>query len=93
MFERPKRPTPLDREIDRALIALSTHEIGSPEYTKTLNAVNLLHEMKAEEKPTPVSKDTLANVGANLLGIFMILKHERVNVITTKALSLLFRLR
>jgi len=36
-----------------------------------------------------VSRDTLAVIGANLLGILMIIKHENVNVITSRAMGLI----
>jgi hypothetical protein len=46
-----------------------------------------------QNKKTSVSKDTLATVGANLIGILMVIKHEHVNVITSRAMNLLMRPR
>lgn len=83
----------MEREIDRAVRELVNHPIGSEEYNQTLDAIVKLHKMKEEEKPDEVSKDTLSMIGANLLGIFMIIKHEQFNVITSKAMNLLFRIR
>jgi hypothetical protein len=93
MFFRSRGPSLLELEIDRAVRELINHPIGSEEYTRTLDAIVKLHRMKEEEKPSEVSKDTLSMIGANLLGIFMILKHERFSVITSKAMSLIFRIR
>lgn len=93
MFSRTKEKTPLDREIERVTRNLLLHEIGSEEYVKTLDCLTKLHKLKTEEEPSSVSKDTLANIGANLLGIFMIIKHESVNVITSKAMSFVIRAR
>lgn len=90
---RFKEPSPLEIEIDRAVRELVNHPIGSEEYNRTLDAIVKLHKMKEEEKPSEVSKDTLSMIGANLLGIFMIIKHEQFNVITSKAMGLLFRIR
>ena len=81
--------TLLDRLVDRTLRELNNHPIGSDEYVQTLDAAIKLHKLREEEKPKSVSKDTLLGVGANLLGIFMIIKHEHVNVITTKAMNLI----
>jgi predicted RND superfamily exporter protein len=45
------------------------------------------------DQPWRVSPDTLAIVGANVLGIVMILGYERANVIASKALGLLTRMK
>jgi hypothetical protein len=93
MFIRKQEWTLLDDAIDRAARELNHHDVGSPEYVKILNALSSLTDMRQQEKPKSVSKETLFNVGGNLLGIIMILKHERVNVITSKALSFVLRTR
>lgn len=38
-----------------------------------------------------ISPDTLLIVGANLLGILLILNHERLDIISTKALGFVIR--
>ena len=89
MFEREQ--SPLERAIDLAIRDLNSHVIGSEDYVRTLDALVKLHRMKSEERSSPVSNDTLLIVGGNLLGIFMILKHEHVNVITSRAVGLLLK--
>lgn len=81
----------LENSLRRAILSLADHEINSLEYAKTLDRVVVLHKMLAEEKPRPMSRDTMAVVGANLLGIVLIIKHEFVNVVTSKAMSLLLK--
>lgn len=93
MFPFAKEPTKLDNAIDVALLKLSDHEVGSEEYNKILDAVSKLHKMKEDETPNRLSKDTIAIVGANLLGIMMIIRHEHVNVVTSKAMGLVIRPR
>lgn len=83
--------TPLEAAVNRLVHDLNNHEIGSEEYQKSLDALTKLHKMKVEEKPSSVSKDTLVVVAANLLGLIMVISHERVNVITTRAFSMLLR--
>lgn len=58
------------------------------EYKKLLEAYKELCEI---EKKSKVSKDTLAQVFANLAGIVMILKHEELNVISTKAINFVLK--
>jgi len=85
--------TLLEKMLDRTLRELNNHPIGSEEYVRTLNAAMKLHELRMHEKPRPVSRDTLLIVGANLFGILMIIKHENVNVIASKAIGLLLKPR
>lgn len=83
----------LESEAARAIRNLKNHEIGSEEYAKALDHVVTLHKMLVEDKPNQVSKDTMAVVGANLLGIILVIKHEFVNVVTSRAMSLLLKPR
>lgn len=40
-----------------------------------------------------ISPDVMLTVGANLIGILLIIKHEEVNVIATKALGFVMKAR
>ena len=87
------RPSLIDLALERAIREMNRHEIGSAEYAKRLEIVSKLHKMREEEKPSSVSRDTILVVGANLLGIFVIVLHENVNVIASKALNLIMKPR
>jgi len=50
-----------------------------------------LTKLRKEQRSSAISKDTIAVVGGNLLGIFMVIKHESVNVVTSRAMSLLLK--
>jgi hypothetical protein len=91
MFLPPKEQSYLDVEIDRAYRELANHEVGSEEYEKALDVVTQLHKLKSEDRNSKVSKDTMLTVGANLLGVLLIISTEREHVITTKALGMLQR--
>lgn len=91
--EKSKYQLMLEDELEGALRDLKSYETGSEDYVKTLGYVERIHGMIGEERPSVVSKDALLAVGANLLGILMIIKHENVNVITSKALSFVIRAR
>lgn len=80
-------------EIDRAIRDMANHPVGTQDYVRTLDQVVKLHKMMEEEKSSLVSKDTLVVVGANLLGIIMIIKHEFVEIVSQRALSLVIRPR
>jgi hypothetical protein len=91
--EIPKYQLMIEGELDRALIRLKTDLFDSEDYKKTLALIERLHDMLETEKPAYVSKDTIVNAATNLLGILLIIKHEHVNVITSKALGFVTRLR
>ena len=93
MFFQERAPSQLESAMDRAFTELKVHEVNSEEYSKIVDQIISLHKMKEEEKPSPVSKDTLFLIGANLLGIVMIIKHEHVNVITSRAMNLVLKPR
>ena len=57
---------------------------------KELDAILKQREI---DNPWRPSADTLAIIGANIVGIVMILGHERANVIATKALGFVSKLR
>lgn len=87
MFNRNLRPrTTLEKALDKAFSELDKHDVGTSEYGEILDRISKLHKMKEEENPDSISKETLALIATNLLGILMIIKHERVDIITSKAL-------
>lgn len=91
--EKPKHQRMLESELDRTIIRLRAEMPNSEDYTKTLGIVERLHEMIETEPRSSVSKDTMLLVGGNLLGIILILKHEHLNPITSKALNFVIRTR
>ena len=91
--EKPKHQRMLESELDRVLVRLRTEMPNSEDYTKALSLVERLHDMLDKDDPEVVSKNTLLVVGGNLLGIILILKHEHLNPITSKALSFVIRTR
>lgn len=86
-------PDKLNQEIDRVLDHLKTNDVGSEEHDNGLNALSKLAKIKAEDKPDRISKDTLLTVGSNLLAIILILRHEHLNVITSKAMQMVPKAR
>jgi hypothetical protein len=94
MFLDPKPKTQLQAAIDDVLFQMGSHPADSNEYGTMLDRVKLLHKLKEEEKPQQrVSSDTMILAATNLVGIAMILRHEQFNVITSKALGFLPKLR
>ena len=89
----PKSNTYVDVEIARIIRALQTVEVESKEYGTLLGRLEKLQKIRQEENPDNFSSDGLLMAATNLIGIFAILQHENLNVITSKALSFVTRTR
>lgn len=82
----------LERELEHCLRSLRPQVIGSEEHKTIMDAAVTLHSLM-DEDPPGVSKDTLAIVAGNLLGILLILNYEQLHPFTSRALGLILRPR
>lgn len=83
----PKPKSKLQKEIDLAFEELRNHDMTSEKYATVLDRVAKMQKLQAETARKPLSPDTMVSAGANLLGIMLIIRHENLNVITSKALN------
>lgn len=67
---------------------------NNEEHMHKMELLDLDVQIKKKEAdfPLPVKPETLAIIAANLVGIGMIMTHERFNIVTTKAISWIPRL-
>lgn len=84
-------PSELDQAITEVHRVLDSYPPYSQEFAKTLDQLTKLYALKTPETPSRVSPDTLAIVLGNLLGIVVIVGHERANVVTSKALGFVMK--
>lgn len=95
---------PIDLEIERVYARLKDFTAETKEYAAALLQLKNLHALKADLTPAPtpepepekshrVKIDELLPAISNLLGIAMILQHERVHVVTSKALGFVTKSR
>lgn len=89
MFGFLSEPTALDKEIARVTRELDNWHPTSDEYVELLERLTKLHKLKHEETASHVSKDTALLAATNLLGILMVIRHEHVNVITSRAMGMI----
>jgi hypothetical protein len=61
------------------------------EYTPMVDNLKKLYEAKSSTYSENIDPKTVMIVVGNLLGIIMILKHEKFNVVTSKALGFVLR--
>lgn len=94
MFNRTESTTPgLDEIITALESQLVATDPDAEEYAKMVTQLETLYKIKAQTKPPRVSADTLVIAGANLLGIILIVGHERAHVMTSKAVGFVLKAR
>lgn len=88
-----KSKSGLDYEIDSLLRKMRKMDCTSEQYKKAAMNVELLCKARSYEKKNVLDKNVVLSSAVNLTGIGMILRHEQLNVITTKALSFVSKIR
>lgn len=86
-----KKHNSLDREIDNVISKLEKLSPNSEEYSITADNLEKLYRAKSYDKNRYITPDTVALVVGNLLGIAIIIWHEKAEVITTKALGFVMK--
>ena len=93
MFAKSSERIKLEDEIKEVLSILREYDPASEEYAVVLDKLERLYGLKDEESKLLINLDNLIVVGGNLLGIILILNYEKLNIVTSKALSLIIRKR
>jgi len=89
MFWR-KRPDPLFDNMIKLSSELDDLDKEAGEHKSAFDRAVQLYELREKtNRENSISKDTLLIVAANLLGILLIIRHEHVNVITSRAMNAL----
>lgn len=89
MLKQPKDKQPIDHAIDATFNAFNPEDDDAH---KHLESLERLHKIKYHKNHL-VNPDTVLVVAGNLVGILMIVGHERANVVTSKALQFVKQLR
>jgi hypothetical protein len=77
----------LEETITNVLNALKGEEPETDKYAQMSTQLERLYTIRNETRSRRVSPDTLATISANLLGIGIIVGHERTHIVTSKALG------
>jgi hypothetical protein len=90
----PIEKTPLEQAIDRLHDDMQTVDPNTEQYAKMADNLIKLYKLREHDtvkrwRPSP---DVVLATAANLIGIVIIIKHEDVNVITSKALGFVKKL-
>lgn len=93
MFFDPKPKPTLDRNIENAEWKLNSMDPEDEKYSDVLEKVTRLYKLREQSAPQRVSPDTIVLAAVNLVGILLIIRHENINVITSKAMSFVLKPR
>lgn len=93
-----KKETPeamLKEEIKDLSKSLRTMDPANPSYQDTLKNLERITELQKEldSCKTKVSPDAILGFIANIGGLVLVLKHEQLNVITSKAFNMVSRVK
>ena len=86
-------PSRLEKVIDDLLSEMNSVMSDTEEYSKMADQLVQLYALRDGDRPKGISPDTMAIIAGNLLGILIIVGFERANVVTSKALSFVLKLR
>ncbi len=82
----------MDKAIDDVLKFLENHEADSEEYSKAVHNLKELCDAKGKLNPELIAiLGIVVPALTSILGIILILRHEELNVITTKAIGFVVR--
>jgi hypothetical protein len=91
------QPSDLQEEITRVIMTMSDQNPETEEYTTMVSNLKVLVEARqldeATDTPYRPSADTMLSVGGSILGIVLILGFEKANVITSKGLSFIPKIK
>jgi hypothetical protein len=82
---------PLNDQIDAVLVEMQSVGVDSEEYPKLMTLLERLYELKTKDRREPVSRDTVAVIAGNLMGILLIVAYEQKHVMTSKGFSQIIR--
>lgn len=93
LFFWREKEEPIDGQISAVLNEMDDANTLSDDYPKLLGYLERLTKVKAGNKPSPVSRDTIILVLGNLAGVLIIVAYEQKHVLTSKGFNQLIRLK
>jgi hypothetical protein len=85
---RPKGLTALDNEIERLVHMLENTNPVDKDYITISENLKVLCEARERKNSRDISNEAILMAVVNIVGILFVLKHEQLDVITSKAFSL-----
>lgn len=86
-----KAKTALEDQLVDLHERLDQEEVGTEEHDRLMTALERLYKIKKDQTLDRVDANTKAVIIGNLAGIALIMSHERMHVISTKALGFVLK--
>lgn len=83
----------IDQEIDHILSFMEETPVNTDDYGKAAESLRILCEARSKKTARRIEWETVLTAGTSILSILLMLNHERLNVISTKAMGLLIKPR
>lgn len=91
-FKKEPTPSPVQPIIDELIAFIVDTDQDSKEYAAAIDQLSKLYKMKEFDTPNRrVSPETIAMIAANFAGLLLVLNHERLHVIGSKAFGMVFK--
>lgn len=88
-----KKENKLTKAIDELILNMNNVSPDSDEYNRMAQNLEILLRAKSSFKESKIDWTTVATIGGVILQTVLILKHEKIDIISTKAMSTLMKLR
>lgn len=92
-IRKPLHEDGLEMVITELELEMKEISADTKEYSDLLDKLERLHKLKKGNRTERVSPDAKATIVANLLGIALILHYEQINVVSSKALGFIMKLK
>lgn len=93
IFTRRVKENPYEHLIESVIFRMNAAEEGTEEYKELLSNLERLERLNKDMHEPLLDANKSLAAAVNLVGILAVLKHEQLNVITSKAFSLVMRLK
>jgi hypothetical protein len=90
-FFKDEREQPVDGQINAVLEEMRTVGVSSDRYPVLMSYLERLTEVKKKANRAPVSRDTMALIAGNLMGILLIVVYEQKHVLSSKGFNQIIR--
>ena len=83
----------MDEEIHDVIGIMRTHDPASKEYSQIAQNLEMLHKSKGHSRTVHVTPDAVLMAITNLVGLWVVLNFEKVDIVRSKAFGMVGKLR
>lgn len=91
MKPKVRKKYSIEDEIDRVIVELSKMEPGSADYVTAVGNLEMLYSARSYKSSKTVSNESILTAATAIGQMLLMLNYERLNVLSTKAISFVFR--